>query len=393
MIEPLSKNAFMAKMKEAEEAGDFSSKAVNSFWDWMYGEKNSTVQVCVFPVPTEDGDKAKEVEGKWLHTTSLEEFRDFCKTHSGLWRYHVYAGVNQLEKKPEYGRGRIEHIDTVTRLSFDIETEKESYSGATKEEVWWAYRYAIAQVKYISEEYGVLPMVVMSENGIHLHYRVNFKNHEDLWDGKQHIYSKYITHEAMNNPYCKQVKDKCPEHISIEQDDVSDPPRVMKVPGTRGIKSESGRLCGIIHLPSHYEAKKIDGSELDVTFEDLDEVVTEPTSESSDDMKVDTTPDDLKSDTIDKVKRIARTDRKFAMFWKGGTNGYKSRSEAEFAFILKMLSHDFSTSEIVDVMWASGMSKWDEETENYRTRTIENAVDYFDGTVIKDSKSGTFSFS
>lgn len=393
MIKPLSEDEFMAQMAKAEQAGDYSESAVERFWSWMYHRPDGVVQTCAFPVPTENKSKDEMGEGKWVHSRSLREFKDFCSTHSGLWRYHVYAGVNTLEREPDYGRGSVDHIDTVRRLTFDIETERESYGGAPKREVWWTYRYALAQVKFMSEEYGVLPMVVMSENGIHLHFRVDFPCSDELLRGRQHLSSKYITYQAMNNKYVDTVLSNCPSDITIDQDDVSDPPRVMKVPGTRGIKSQTGRLCGIIHEPQLSNAGEITQSDVEI-----DKSVFETSSSSSHGSvnsphNVDTTPSGLGDDTQSKVERLAKNDTRFAQFWNGDIPGYDSRSEAEFAYVIKLLNHGFDEQQIVDVMWASGMSKWEEESDHYRERTIENAIDYFDGTVTRDAEDGSFSFS
>jgi hypothetical protein len=58
-----------------------------------------------------------------------------------------------------------------------------------------------------------------------------------------------------------------------------------------------------------------------------------------------------------------------------------------------MLSHGFDESQVVNIMWSSGMSKWEEDTEHYRERTVENALGYFDGNVRRDAEDGSFSFS
>lgn len=393
MISPLDEDTFMSQMQLSEDAGDYSEDAVQRFWDWMYHREDGLVQVCAFPVPTEDRSKEEMGEGKWIHARTFKEFKDFCETHSGLWRYHVYSGINMLDSTPEYGRGSIEHISKVHRLSFDIETERESYGGASREEVWWTYRLALAETKFMLEEYGVLPLIVMSENGIHMHYKVDFECSDDYMSGGQHMYCKYITHQAMNSEFAQTVKSEAPDYITFDQDDVSDPPRVMKVPGTRGIKSESGRLCGIIHEPNLSDAGTITQDMLDVDEEDIEEL-TEESEESQDTTRnVDTSPADLGSDSMQKVRRLAKNDDTFARYWQGDIGKYKSRSEAEFAFVIKMLNHGFTESQIVDVMWASGMSKWEEESKHYRERTIERAIEYFDGTVVKDSRDGSFSFS
>ena len=399
MIEPLDKESFMRQMQVSEGYGDYSKNAVERFYSWMYKNQEGVIQTCAFPVPPEGKNKSDMGEGKWIHARTFNEFQEFCETHSGLWMYHVYSGVNTLDEAPQYGRGSVDLIDTVNILSFDIELAKDSYGGSTKEEVWWTYQYALAEIKYISEEFGAWPLVVMSENGIHLHYMVDFECTDNLLHGKQHLYSKYITQSAMNSEYTNIVESKSPDSIVFDQDDVSDPARVMKVPGTKGIKSEKGRLCGIIHEPYSEKAGVITESDIDKTPEQLndkfdDEKTTGHSSTSSDKLEtVDVTPSDLSDDLAERVHHLAKNDHTFSQYWRGKSDDYDSRSELEFAFIIKMLNHGFTKSEVVDIMWASGMSKWQEESDHYRKRTIQNALDYFDGSVTKDSKSGSFSFS
>lgn len=396
MIKPVDKEDFMRAMEYSSTVGDYSESAVERFYRWMYTETGGIIQVCAFPVPTEDQDVSEMGQGKWIHATSRAEFKDFCETHSGLWRYHVYSGVNTLDTRPSNGRGSMENIDRVNHLSLDIETDRKPYAGSTKEEVWWSYQYGLAQVKYISEEYGVWPLVVMSENGIHLHYKVDFPVKDSLLNGKQHLYTKKITQNALNSEYVEHIEQKSPDHLSFNQDDVSDVPRVMKVPGTLGIKSKDGRMCGIIHEPNKEEAGVITESDVDVDEVDIQRMCQKEQNKSKEQSvkipKEDIDKGNLAQETINKVKRIARTDEVFRIYWEGKSDQYDSRSEAEFAFILKLLNHGFTKEQVVNIMWQSGMSKWNEDSDNYRRKTLENALDYFDGMVVKDSTESSLDF-
>lgn len=204
----------------------------------------------------------------------------------------------------------------------------------------------------------------------------------------------------MNNKYTALIESKAPEHITFDQDDVSDPARVMKVAGTHGIKSEHGRLCGIIHEPSMDKAGKILPSNIEKPLDDivktLDDSETKSTSSGSTNANIDSvdvTPSDLDDELRETLEKRVRSNPKFRSFWNGEAHGYDSRSEMEFAFIIKLLSYGFDEENIPAVMWASGMSKWDEESDHYRKKTIENALDYFDGNTVKDSSNGSFSFS
>lgn len=400
MIDPVDKQSFIENMSKSESAPSYSKSAIERFYRWMYSDQEGFVQTCAFPVPDKESGDSIKGEQKWVHARTFNEFREFCETHSDLWRYHVYAGVNTLSETPRTGRGGVSEVKRVKKLSFDIELSRQSYGGSTKEEVWWAYQYALAEVKYMSEQYGVWPLVVMSENGIHLHFNVDFDCNDDLLYNKQHLYGKYLTQKAMDSEYVSVIKSQAPDFITFDQDDVSDPARVMKVPGTQGIKSKNGRLCGIIHQPNREQAGRITESDIDKTpdeiREELDDSAGQSASNSSTNVQmesVDTTPSDLSDETRKRVKKLLDTDPKFVQYWNGDVDGYDSRSEMEYAFVLKLLKHGFSQDVIPDILWASGMSKWDEEGQHYRKRTIENAVEYFDGATVKDSTNGSFSFS
>lgn len=395
MIDPLSKQTFIDNMRKAEEGPDVSGNAIKRFWDWAYAGEEGDVQTCAFPVPTEDKSPDEMGTGHWIHARTYEEFRDFCSTYSGMWRYHIYSGVNTLNKEPENGRGGAKHITEVNHLSFDIELERDSYQGSTKNDVWWCYKYALAQAKFMNQEYGVWPMIVMSENGIHMHYKVDFTTDEEKMIGKSHKYTKYLTHQSMDSEHAEIIENKAPSYVNFAQDDVSDVPRVMKVPGTRGIKSENGRLCGIVHEPSLEKAGVITPDQVDVPDDFNKEKEKSQSSDESfeNEGKVDVEPEKASDETITRVKSLCKKEKLFRQLFRGEIASYDSRSEAEFAFIMKMLNHGFKAEEINEVMWASGMSKWDEESDHYRERSIEKALDRFDGYVQKDSTNGTFSFS
>jgi len=394
-INPVSKDVFIEQLHKAENSGSFSRKAVSAFYDWMYGNEDGYVQTCAFLMPTSDGEEdIPTKQNAFNHTDSKEEFIDFCNEYSGLWRYQVYSGVNTMPDKPEYGRGKIEHIDTVNTLTLDIETEREPHTGAPKEQVWWSYKYALAQAKFINDQFGVWPMVVMSENGIHLHYKTDLPVEDELLHNKQHRYTKYITKMAMDNKYVEAIEDNAPDSVTFSPDDVSDVPRVMKVPGTLGIKSENGRLCGIIHKPSKQEAGCITTRDIDGDNVPEFEESSSNNSSSGTDYNV-----ALKSDAgqlSDSVKRALKKrgadDELLRSFWQGKTLTYESRSHAEFAFIKKLLGYGFDQNEIQDILEASGMSKWSEEDNHYRRHTLQNAIEQFDGSVKADSETSSLSF-
>ena len=394
-LRPYSKERFIELMEVSEDGLISSEDRIADFFDWMYADEDGIVEACAFHIPSEDGEKRSKAN-KNFHTTKKDEFVEFCDTHSGLWRYQVYAAVNTLACEPEYGRTDLSTIASVNTIPFDIETKRGSYKGSSKEEVWWSYKYALAQTKFLNERYGVWPLIVMSENGVHLHVKANFPVIEDYIHGKQHIYSKYVTHEAMNNKYTQLVKENAPDTVEFAPDDVSDVPRVMKVPGTLGIKSDNGRLCGIIHQPPKSEAGCIDITDIsDIEIEQFRRQLEEDNeSQSNSTSNIHVAADMPESDTPlkDRIQRLKKEDNLFNALWQGEMLHYDSRSEAEMAFVMKLLSQGFSESQIRDTLTMSGMTKWNEASQHYRDRTIEQGIAEFDGKVTRDSTSSQLSF-
>jgi len=392
MFDPLDKATFMRQMDVAENQNGISEPVIRKFYNWMYSDVDGAVQACAFGVPIRKEDETITPKGKFEHVKDADSFVGFAREYSGLWTYHVYSGVNTLNATPTDGRGDIEHIDSVNHVTFDIETKREAYQGSTVEEVWWSYQYALAQTRFMYEEYDVLPLVVMSENGIHLHFKADFPITKDLLVEKQHKLSKLVTHQAMNCDYVDEVRAAAPDHIEFDQDDVSDPARVMKVPGTMGQKSEQGRMCAIIHTPSVGVAGQITTSDISIPKA---AVLEKPTNEKPTVSKADMSLDDDSSvppDISETIASHARNDGKLRALLSGDTLSYKSRSEAEFALVVKLLSIGTAPGDIPAIMTNSGVTKWDEESDHYREKTMERALEYFDGTVYRDSSSSQMSF-
>ena len=392
-INPLDREQFIEQLKASEQFGSFSENAASLFYDWMYSDEDGYAQVCAFLIPTQDDTELPSDQDAYEHAQSKEEFIDFCIEHSGLWRYQVYAGVNTLPEKPDYGRGRLDHIEQVNTFTLDIETRREPHTGASHDAIWWTYKYALAQVKYFNELLDVWPMVVMSENGIHLHYKADLPVEDEYLYNKQHRITKYLTKLAMNNDYVKQIQDKAPERIEFSPDDVSDVPRVMKVPGTLGIKSDANRLCGIIHKPSKSERGCITLEDVKPYFIPEFSNGNDTDSNVPDRVKLKATPDTLSDDLKKRIKDHCLEDDLFKALWTGKTSMYDNdRSRAEFSFIKKLLSLGYSQEDIQQVMSASGMSKWDEESDHYRRKTLTSALEDFDGSVKVDRHTSSVSF-
>jgi len=157
-----------------------------------------------------------------------------------------------------------------------------------------------------------------------------------------------------------------------------------------GIKSQKGRLCGIIHGAKHSECGVITEDQIDDN--ELPDFGSSSKSEPQETVSLEPTPEKLNADLKAEIQEACNEDQLFKAFWLGKTLTYDSRSHAEFAFIKKLLSMGFTQSEIQQVMEMSGMTKWSEERDHYKEKTLTRAMEEFDGEVTLNRDRGSFSF-
>jgi len=74
---------------------------------------------------------------------------------------------------------------------------------------------------------------------------------------------------------------------------------------------------------------------------------------------------------------------------EGNIDGYPSRSEAEEAVVTILVSELLSDEQIYEIMNKCKIGKWQEEDENYRTRTIKNAREWLRQKKLEEVKNKT----
>lgn len=308
---------------------------------------------------------------EWVE--SKEMFLKFCKEHDG--EGNVYVGIN-----PRFEEGgSSDSIKKITTIPIDIdavtpweETEKKEHQAASEDELQKAIDAAEKIISDLKNMGLTEPLRIMSGNGVQLWYRIpdvkidkypNFeikvKEFINQLDSKYTL--KYLDDNRENQNFCS----------GIELDQVGDTARVMKVAGTKSVKgmdtqARPMRRARVMGEPSFVKDEKLKDFILGLEPPEKEE---EETSELGDETnlefwrKVDNKLDDLLSGD-----------------WSD--YGFKSRSEAEFSLIVKLVKYGFNQESIQSIMDnVSEIGKWKSESENYRGRTINNAIDVVENVI------------
>ncbi|MEM4098971.1 MAG: phage/plasmid primase, P4 family, partial [Candidatus Micrarchaeaceae archaeon] len=77
----------------------------------------------------------------------------------------------------------------------------------------------------------------------------------------------------------------------------------------------------------------------------------------------------------DTFNHLLTVDGKLNRLWNGDTEGYPSRSEAEFALVMKLISYGFSDDQINSIMKESKIGKWN-TSEQYAEFTLKKAHEW-----------------
>jgi len=114
-----------------------------------------------------------------------------------------------------------------------------------------------------------------------------------------------------------------------------------------------------------------------ITSDDIENEIKERAKELGWKFTIDEKEKKTTIQSVDQIINDLKTkNKKFEQLMEGNTEGYPSRSEAEEAVITILVSELLSDEEIYEIMNRCKIGKWQEEDENYRTRTIRNAREW-----------------
>jgi len=313
-----------------------------------------TVMRAIKPVLTEAGTvKTEAIED--AKVTDVSHFLAFCEKYNG--EANVYCGMNAFK---QIGR-KDSSVKRLTLITFDLDTirdEPRKYP-ATEEEVEAGLEKIQDVAAYLTKEWDLGRYIIaMSGNGWHLHIPINVP-----------------VEEADPDKY-KAFQQKVSEHFpDYKLDDMSALSHPIKVPGTWSQKpcptdERPNRMSTLSagdiekwdcqsETPNFALVQKINNIEIEYT-------VTEETAGK------DKTPRDKTKNALQKM--IDRMPKIYKDFRETGKpEGFKSRSEAEFGFIIELIRRNVNKKQIREILEAIPNSKTTEEGDHYFELTYGNA--------------------
>jgi len=302
----------------------------------------------------------ERVINTWL---SKDKIIDFVKEHNAKG-YTVWVSFNEVEKDHD----SIEGISALQDLWFDIDAKREDKNKpATKEAREEAFQRASKLREYIEHKYNARGFLASSGNGMHLHFPLprfplvgeNFRREVNA---KVTAFAKMVSANA-----------------GVEIDHTYDIRRVSTVIGSLNLK-----------IPTEPLETKWEKSLAELPFEQAVEVIQ--TARNANQRLLEAIMDEnagappTQTETSEgaaftekeanMLDELRAQDAKLDALLDGDVKGYKSRSEAEFALIIKLIQYGFSKKQIFYIMDSniSKQNKWKEANkEKYREHTYENA--------------------
>ena len=300
----------------------------------------------------------------WL---TKEEAIQFVKEYNEKG-FTVWVSFNEVEE----GHDSIEGVSAIQDLWFDIDAKRADKSKpATKEEREEALQRAVKLKEYIEREYHAVGFLALSGNGVHLHFPLP----------KYPLVGTNFRREvnAKVTAFAKRVA----ANAGSEIDHTYDIRRVSTVIGSLNLKIPTAPLetkweKSLEELPFE-KAVEVIQSARNANQKLLEAIMnenagapaqsgTEETGELTEEEKI---------RVANRIDILRAEDEKLDTLLDGETKGYKSRSEAEFALIIKLVQYGFSKKEIFYIMDnISQQKKWKEARTSYKEHTYKKAKQY-----------------
>jgi putative DNA primase/helicase len=278
--------------------------------------------------------------------------------------FTIWVSFNEIEE----GNDSIEGVSKLCDLWFDIDAKREDKSKpASNEEKLEALRRALKLKEYIEKEYKALGFMAFSGNGIHIHFPLpcfpligaQFRKEVNM---KLRSFAKRVSAQA-----------------DVEIDNTYDLRRVSTLIGTYNQKIPEKPL------PTAWDTSFYDPSNLEKTFETirlarqlnqklLEAILNEPITTQP---VLPQTDAEFTPQTLEKLNKLREKDAKLDRLLNGEMSGYKSRSEAEMALVVKLVFYGFTKSQIYYIMSKIAKTgKWNEKDERYWNLTYEKAIKF-----------------
>ncbi|MGB9854455.1 MAG: hypothetical protein ACPLRY_06605 [Candidatus Bathyarchaeales archaeon] len=310
-----------------------------------------------------------DVKNAWLAKEEVLQWVEARNTEG----FTCWISLNDKE----FGNDTIKGVCALCDFWLDVDSKRlDKNKPATREELGEALKRAVKLKEYIEVTYGAEVFLALSGNGFHLHAPLPYFG----------LVGEKFREEV--NEKVKSFAKRLAAFVGVEIDRTYDIRRVTTVIGSLNLKIPNTPLetrwykeifaMGFeAALAKAEEAKQRNRKLLEAI---LNEPIAKPLTQSS---EVKNPP---------KFEDLLSKDEKLRDLYNGDWQkyGYKSRSEAEEALVVKLVFYGFGDNDIKQIMEGSSIGKWQEKTESYKDLTIRKAREYFEqhrGEVEEEEKA------
>jgi hypothetical protein len=210
-------------MSTLQSVASFNERDVAQFYRWLDHHIDEYTEIRVIDP---NGDDAHQ-----FFIQSQETFLEICRRWSG--QRHVYAGINPRKREG----GTAADVARVTAFMLDVDAPKSQRNQSAtdnEKQVAWDRLHDIEM--YLAEGGFTQPYIDDSGNGYHIGYKLDLP------------VTDAATLTTQLNTFFQEIKQEFPY-----LDNISDLPRIIKIPGTMSLKGlntreRPHRLASIIQL-------------------------------------------------------------------------------------------------------------------------------------------------
>lgn len=295
-----------------------------------------------------------KVERVWLEKTKVIPYVH-RKNEEG---YTCWISLNDKEKNNDTTEG----VKTLCVLWFDIDSNRKNKNvPATKEELQDALFRTVRLKNYIEKKYNAWAFTANSGNGFHIFFPLPLHPLNNVEERKK-------TNDKLRL-FAKALATKC----EVEIDHTYDLRRVTTLIESLNLKLKN------VPLETHWNKEIFDSKNV---LRDVEKAREANTLLLEAILNVDATrkpsPTTIRTKNKFEFTLLLKKDPKLKDLYFGEWQkfGYKSRSEAEEALLIKLVQYGFTDNDLTEIMEKSQIGKWNEAGDSYRKHSLENAQEY-----------------
>ncbi len=282
---------------------------------------------------------------------SKEEFADICIKNSGI--DNVYAGLNERCASGTTAKDVI----TINLVGIDLDCKTKP---ATEEDILLVIETAKSVSNELKERFDTDASIDLSGNGCHVLQPIPITEVTD---------ENRIELNEKIKQFCRELNKKY-ETNKIKIDTTGDLPRVFRVTGTYNLKFNS--ISKFLVYNGRQESQKLLDYILSIKIEE--ELKEAEVSELID-------IENESERTFEDFEGFKIKDFKLKMLYDGNNLEFPSRSEADMAFMLKLLWYGFSKNVIWEIFNKSKREKWNESPDAYKELLYKKGLGFIKGKI------------